>query len=198
MDTSLPGASLPLLGVSTFPGEDQDVLLKFLQRIRELDRYDVILLDTAPNATAPTVAAYRSADWFLLTAMPDPFATRGLNDALQDIHDVQVNGNPSLKLLGVVLSAVDKRTRLSNILSDYVASTFAPKGAPSLKFRTEIGRSTVIPSAQKRGKTVLQTDPTHKVANQYRDLAREVLERVFAEDAAKPAAAAPSPEVANG
>lgn len=154
------------------------VLAKPLRRIRELGRYDVILLDTAPNATAPTLAAYQSAEWFLLTAMPDPFATRGLNDALQDINDAQANGNPSLKLLGVVLSAVDKRTRLANTLSDYVEATFSPKGSSSLKFRTEIGRSTVIPSAQKHGRTVFQTDPEHRVANQYRDLARELMERL--------------------
>lgn len=154
------------------------VLTKPLRRIRELDRYDVILLDTAPNATAPTLAAYQSAEWFLLTAMPDPFATRGLNDALQDINDAQANGNPGLRLLGVVLSAVDKRTRLANTLSDYVEETFSPKGGSSLKFRTEIGRSTVIPSAQKQGCTVFQTDPEHKVAAQYRELAREFMERL--------------------
>lgn len=156
------------------------VLTKPLQRIRDLDRYDVILLDTAPNATAPTLAAYQSAEWFLLTAMPDPFATRGLSDALQDINDAQANGNPNLKLLGVVLSAVDKRTRLANTLSDYVEAAFSPKGSESLKLRTEISRSTVIPTAQKQGRTIFQTDPEHKVANQYRELAREVLGRLRA------------------
>jgi len=170
-----------------------NALVKPLQKIRTLDRYDLILLDTAPNATTPTLAAYRSADWFLLTAMPDPFATRGLNDALQDIHDAQENGNPELKLLGVVLSSVDKRTRLANTLSDYVRLTFSPSGSTSLKFRTEISRSTVVPSAQKQGRTALQTDPTHKVANQYRQLAEEILERLLSNEAA-----GTSGEVANG
>lgn len=177
------------------------VLIKPLERLLALARWDVVLLDTAPNATAPTLGAYRSADWFLLTAMPDPFATRGLNDALQDIRDAQENGNPNLKLLGVVLSAVDKRTRLASTLSDYVAETFAPEHGPSLKFRTEISRTTAVPSAQKQGKTVFQTDPTHKVANQYRDLAREVLERLKAAELAPPVPAprkGPNLEVANG
>lgn len=176
-----------------------DALIKPLEKIRALDRYDVILLDTAPNATAPTLAAYRSADWFLLTAMPDPFATRGLNDALQDIHDAQGNGNANLRLLGVVLSAVDKRTRLASTLSDYVRATFAAAGSTSLKFHTEITRSTVIPSAQKQGKTVFQTDSVHKIADQYRSLAAEVLERLFAADTATSSPRMPaSNEAANG
>lgn len=177
-----------------------DALIKPLEKIRALDRYDVILLDTAPNATTPTLAAYRSADWFILTAMPDPFATRGLSDALQDIHDVQGNGNASLRLLGVVLSSVDKRTRLASTLSDYVQAAFTASDSTSLKFRTEITRSTVIPSAQKQGKTVFQTDGTHKIANQYRELAGEVLERLFSVDALADSAltSLPAKEAANG
>lgn len=177
-----------------------NALVKPLQKLCELDRYDVILLDTAPNATTPTLAAYRSAGWFLLTAMPDPFATRGLNDALQDIHDAQENCNPGLGLLGVVLSSVDKRTRLASTLSDYVRTTFSPSGATSLKFQTEIGRSTVVPSAQKQGRTALQTEPTHKVSNQYRQLAAEVLDRLLASTAGSSSESQtpPSKKAANG
>src|SRR5262245_29256486 len=88
-------------------------LIKPIGRLKALQRYDVILLDTSPFATAPTRAAYFSADWFLLSAMPEPMAVRGLNDALQDISDAQAEGNSNLRLLGVLLSAVDNRTRLA-------------------------------------------------------------------------------------
>ena len=43
--------------------------------------YDYVFLDTAPNATLPTLAAYMNADYFLLSAMPDPFAIAGLNES---------------------------------------------------------------------------------------------------------------------
>ena len=85
-------------------------------------RYDYIFLDTAPNATFPTLAAYMNAQYFILSAMPDPFAIAGLNDALRDIMDARSRGNPDLVLLGVVVSAVDKRTSLANSLSDFVES----------------------------------------------------------------------------
>jgi chromosome partitioning protein len=154
----------------------QDVLIKPL---RSLDGvYDYIFLDTAPNATTPTIAAYKAATWFLLTAMPDPFAIAGLTDALHDIEDAQNNGNEELRLLGVLLAGVDKRTRLANTLTSYVEETFTIDPARSLKFETTISRSTVVPQAQKLGKTVLQTDPTHKVADQYRALAREFEARI--------------------
>jgi chromosome partitioning protein len=154
----------------------QDVLIKPLRSL--YGKYDYIFLDTAPNATTPTIAAYKAAKWFVLTAMPDPFAIAGLTDALHDIEDAQNNGNDSLRLLGVVLAGVDKRTRLANTLNSYVEETFTVAPTESLKFTTTISRSTVVPQAQKIGKTVLQTDPAHKVAEQYRELAKEIEARI--------------------
>jgi chromosome partitioning protein len=151
----------------------QDVLLGPLGQLR--GQYDYIFLDTAPNATTPTIAAYKAAEWFILAAMPDPFAVAGLNDALTDIQGAQQNGNPSLRLLGVVLSGVDgRRTRLAKALIDYVEQQFALDGTRSAKFTTTISRSTVVPECQKDGKTLFQTASSHKVCDQYRALAAEV------------------------
>ena len=86
------------------------ILIEPLRHMR--GKYDYIFLDTAPNATTPTIAAYCAAEWFLLTAIPDPFAIEGLNDALLDIASVREHGNQDLTVLGVVLSTVNRRTRL--------------------------------------------------------------------------------------
>ena len=143
-------------------------------------QYDYIFLDTAPNATTPTIASYLATDYFILSAMPDPFAIAGLNDALMDISDAQKRGNPKLVLLGVVLSGVDKRTSLANSLSEFVEQQFQVTGnADSMKFKTSIGRSTVIPQTQKVGKTLFETHSTHKVTDEYRALAAEIEERIL-------------------
>lgn len=156
----------------------QEVLKAPLLSLR--GKYDYIFLDTAPNATFPTLAAYMNAQYFILSAMPDPFAIAGLNDALRDINDARSRGNPALVLLGVVVSAVDKRTSLANSLSDFVESSFRTGGsAESIKFRTNIGRSTVIPLTQKVGKTLFETHSTHQVTGQYRALAQEIEERLL-------------------
>ncbi len=157
----------------------REVLTAPLSALR--GQYDYIFLDTAPNATTPTIASYMAADYFILSAMPDPFAIAGLNDALADISDAQRRGNARLRLLGVVLSGVDKRTTLANSLTEFVEKSFqAGEGIASMKFRTTIGRSTVIPQTQKLGKTLFETHPTHKVTEEYRALALEVEERLAA------------------
>lgn len=157
-----------------------DVLIEPIKRLR--GKYDYIFLDTAPNATTPTIAAYKSADWFILSALPETFAIAGLNDALADIDKARRRGNRELRLLGVVVSCTDKRTTLSSQLSDYVEKIFQPDGQKSAKFSTTISRAVVIPKAQKVGKTIFQTNSTHKVTDEYRSLAREIEERLNIEN----------------
>lgn len=154
-----------------------DVLRKPIKSLRP--KYDYIFLDTAPNATLPTLAAYMNADYFILSAMPDPFAIAGLNDAVRDIIDARSRGNAQLILLGVVISAVDKRTSLANSLSDFVEKSFkGGDNSESVKFKTSIGRSTVIPQTQKVGKTLFETHSTHKITDEYRRLAEEIEQRL--------------------
>lgn len=156
---------------------EQDILIKPLRSLQ--GQYDYIFLDTAPNANAPTVAAYKAARWFILAAMPSPFAIAGLNDALTDIQDAQNNGNQDLEVLGVVLAGVDgRRTRLATALIDYVEKTFRFGDGTSAKFKTVISRSVVIDEAQKAGKTLFDTHPDHKVTDQYRSIAKEVEARL--------------------
>lgn len=149
----------------------QDILLEPLHSLRGI--YDYIILDTAPNATPPTVAAYKAADYFILTAQPEPWAVEGLNEALRDIKSVQRRGNERLQLLGVIVASVDKRTRLAVALTEYVERVFG-----SAKFATTISRSTVVPDSQRAKKTLFQTVPHHLVTDQYRKLASEVEERI--------------------
>lgn len=154
-----------------------EVLKQPLDSLR--GKYDFIFLDTAPNATLPTLAAYMNADYFILSAMPDPFAIAGLNDAMRDIMDARSRGNSKLVLLGVVISGVDKRTSLANALSEFVEKSFKTgENAESIKFKTSIGRSTVIPQTQKVGRTLFETHSTHKVTDEYRELAIEIEARL--------------------
>jgi len=159
-------------------GNPKDILRPLVDSIRS--EYDYIFLDTAPNLTIPTIAAYKAADYFLLSAIPEPLAIEGLNDALQDIATVRQQGNPSLRLIGVALSAIKGRsTRLQRELVSYVQATFDSAPDPLLRsYKTHIGETTYVCDSQKQGKTMLQAYPDHKVTQQYRELAGEIASRL--------------------
>jgi len=153
------------------------ILLEPLKQLR--GRYDYIFLDTAPSASTPTLAAYMAADFFILSTTPQTFAIKGLEDAVADIKAAIRQGNNRLLVLGVILSDVDKRLRLARLHMGLVEELFRQQpGQPSAKFDTIISRSTVVGEAQKLGKTIFQTQPTHKVTDQYRALAQEVENRL--------------------
>jgi chromosome partitioning protein len=151
--------------------------------------YDFIFLDTAPNASAPTIAAYRTADWFILSTEASKLSIDGLNDALTDIMAVREAGNAKLRLLGVIMCKVDSRTRLAATYAERIKGDFAAAGELGA-FETLISRAVAVEEAQEQGKTLFQTVPDHKVAEQYRQLAREVIARL--EAASNPSSAGPS------
>jgi chromosome partitioning protein len=159
-------------------GNPKDILRPLIEGLR--GDYDYIFLDTAPNLTIPTVAAYKAADYFLLSAIPEPLAVGGLNDALADIATVRQQGNPSLRLIGVVLSAIKGRsTRIQRELIGYVQDTFDNAPDPYIRsYKAQIAETTYICESQKQGKTMFQLYPTHKVTEQFRELGREIEARL--------------------
>jgi chromosome partitioning protein len=161
-------------------GNPKDILRPIVDGLRP--HFDYIFLDTAPNLTIPTVAAYKAADYFLLTAIPEPLAVDGLRDALDDIVTVRSQGNSSLRLVGVVMSAIKGRiTRVQRELLNYIEKTFDRGADPFIRsYRTTISETTYVCEAQKLGRTMFQVYPTHKVTEQYRELAREFEARLDA------------------
>lgn len=157
----------------------RDCLRRPIEKLVATGMWDFVFLDTAPNISTPTAAAYRVAEWFILTATPERLAIEGLNDAMSDIETVRSHTNPNLKLLGVVLSCVNKRTRLATEIIGWVEDTFARAGLFG-DFKNRISRSVAVPDAQQTGRTIFQTEPEHKVTEEYRMLAREMLDRLEA------------------
>lgn len=141
-------------------------------------RFDYVFLDTGPNTTLPTIAAYKAADWLLLSAIPETFAVDGLRGAIRDIQAIKRRGG-KLMLLGVILSCVDRRPRLARELLEYVHDTIRDEYGGPGKFCTGISRSAVVSTAQKRGRTTFETEPRHEVTDEYRALAREFEARIM-------------------
>jgi chromosome partitioning protein len=182
-------------GVALIPSRAQlaelDTLLsKFVDRTTILDRplaeartrYDFVFLDTPPSAAATTtVAAYASAEWFLLSAFPHPLSLGGLTEAFNDIADVRRRRNPRLEVLGVVFTNVDGRaTRLRGELETVVNDAL-----PGRRFETCISQAVILPELSGRGRTLFQVPnfTKLKVATQYLRLAAEIEHRVRNRDA---------------
>ena len=126
-------------------------------------------------------APYLVSEYFILSLVPEKLAVDSLPDALQDIANARRPGrNPSLHLLGLILSCMDRRVTLAKRYEDAITQRFKQANEVPVKFATTIGRAAAINRAAHQGRTILQTEPNHRVSHQYRQLAQELEDRIAA------------------
>src|SRR5436190_11478093 len=125
--------------------------LNFERALSELTAsFDYVFVDTAPNLTTPTVIAYNTVPWFILTARPGKTAMDSLSDAVQDLLQVKEFGADG-RLLGVVLTEVDIRTTLSKdivqFVNDEFQATLEDGTSVKLGFENHISKTVAIEEA---------------------------------------------------
>jgi chromosome partitioning protein len=156
-----------------------EVLREHIVALQDLNRYDYIIIDTGPHATPTTRSTYMVADYFIISVVPEKQAINSLPDALTDIANARKPGrNPKLHLLGLILSRLDRRISLATAYERKIAERFKQANEQPVKFSVTISSAAEIEKACNVGQTILQFNPLHRVSQQYRDLAAEIVERI--------------------
>jgi len=134
------------------------------------DRFDFVIIDTPPSLGLLTINALTAADTFLVPMQGEYFALEGLSQLLGTVKIVQQNLNPSLKMEGILMTMVDKRTNLNVQVMEEVRRSFKAK-----VFETVIPRNVRLSEAPSYGMSILDYDPKSKGADRYMSLAKEVI-----------------------
>lgn len=135
--------------------------------------YDYILIDCPPALGLLTLNALTAANLVLIPVQAEYYALEGLSQLLQVMQTVQHGLNQNLELLGVVVTMFDKRTSLAEQVYDEVGKHFGDK-----LFETVIPRNVRLAEAPSFGKPVSEHDKWSKGARAYKNLAKEVVNRV--------------------
>jgi chromosome partitioning protein len=136
--------------------------------------YDVILIDCPPNLGNLTLNALVASDYLLVPCDLSPLAVRGVENLLTQAQQVGARLNPTLDLLGVVITRHDGRTQSMN--DAVLASLNQSYGDSLLKVR--VGVSTSIARAQHEGAEIFEHDGRSRGAVHYRELAAEIAGRL--------------------
>ena len=163
----LAGAEIEL--VSAFNREQQ--LRLALEDARPL--FDLIIVDCPPSLGLLTVNALSAGDGVIVPIQCEYFALEGLGALRRNTDLIRSQLNPSLVIVGFVLTMLDARTRLSQQVVDEVRNHFG-----DLVFDTRIPRSVRLAEAPGFGLPITVFDPSSRGAMAYRALATEVLDRV--------------------
>jgi chromosome partitioning protein len=144
-------------------------------------QFDYLLVDCPPSLGVLTINALTMVREVFLPLQPHFLALHGLSKLLRTIEIVSQRLNKNLKLTGVVLCMYDANTRLASEVSDDVAAFFTTGKAPGAigeharTFATRIRRNVRLAEAPSFGQSILQYAPTSNGAEDYRQLATEVL-----------------------
>ncbi|MDT3739611.1 MAG: AAA family ATPase [Candidatus Kapabacteria bacterium] len=162
---NLVGAEIEMVGIK----HRELILKKILDEVR--DDYSFILIDCPPSLGLLTLNALSAADSVLIPVQCEYYALEGLGQLLNTISIVQYQLNHDLEIEGVLLTMFDSRLRLSNQVVAEVRKHFGKK-----VFSTLITRNVRLSEAPSHGKPVILYDALCSGAQNYLELAKEVIE----------------------
>lgn len=140
-----------------------------------LSMYDAeyIIIDSPPSLGLLTINALTAAHFILIPVQAEYYALEGLGQLLDTIQRVRQALNPDLDLLGVLLTMYDPRTSLSPQVHKEVRNHFKDK-----VFDVVVPRNVRLAEAPSHGKPISEHDKWSKGARSYKQLAKEVDNRV--------------------
>jgi chromosome partitioning protein len=132
--------------------------------------YDVIIIDCPPNLGNLTLNALVASDLVLIPCDPSPLAVNGVDALIGTISTIANRLNPSIDILGLVMTRVDGRnTTLNDGVRVQLEAAYG-----EVMLDVEIGINNSLTQAQMAGLDIFEFDPRSRGAKQYEALAATV------------------------
>jgi len=138
-----------------------------------LGDYDFAVLDCPPSLGLLTVNALIAADFFLVPVTPDYLATEGLVNLMDAVERIKKGIGKAADLLGILLTMADHRLNVTDEIGRMIRGYYGRQ-----VFKTEIRGNVRLKEAPSFGKSIFAYDNGSAGAEAYRQLTKEVLQRI--------------------
>lgn len=162
----LVGAEVELVNIDN----REKILALGIRSIKSM--YDFVIIDCPPSLGLLTLNGLTAADSVIIPVQCEYFALEGLGQLLNTINIVKKHFNPHLEIEGVLLTMFDSRLRLSHQVAEEVRKYFGDK-----VYKTIITRNVKLSEAPSHGKPVILYDAQALGAQNYLQLAEEILNK---------------------
>lgn len=138
-------------------------------------KFDIVIIDCPPTMSLLPISALVACDRYLVPCQPHYLALEGLVTLLESIERVKAGLGASGTLLGILLTLVDQRAKVSKEIASMIRTQF-----PGSVFDSEIRMNIKLAEAPSFGKTIFQHDWNCSGAESYQALAKEIVQRLEA------------------
>jgi chromosome partitioning protein len=158
-----------------FTGSGREFLLKkALEPI--INNYDYIIIDTPPALNILTVNAYTVANHLIIPMTAEILSLLGVTQLKETIDSVKSTFNPSLNVLGILLTKFNGRTILAQEVKDM--SKNIAKQIGTVVFDTQIRISVSVAEAPAHGESIFEYSPRCNPSQDYKSFISEVEDRI--------------------
>ena len=141
--------------------------------LKELKKnYDYILIDCMPSLGMITTNALAMADEVIIPVQSQYLSAKGMGNLLKTVSKVRRHINNELKVGGILLTLVDKRTLLPRTIRQELEENY---GNIVKIYDTQIPVAVKTAESTSTGKSIFEYDKSGKVAEAYLSFAKEVL-----------------------
>ena len=134
--------------------------------------YDFIIIDCQPSLGLLTVNALACSQGVIIPMECEFFSLRGLALLTDTVEKVSDRINFDLEVMGILVTMFDRRTKHAREVMSRVVDYFGDK-----VFDTVITRTVRFPETSVAGEPITTWAPSSPATQQYRNLAKEVVER---------------------
>lgn len=148
----------------------EHTLARALRSVRR--DYDFIIIDCQPSLGLLTVNALACSQGVIIPMECEFFSLRGLALLTDTVEKVSDRINFDLEVMGILVTMFDRRTKHAREVMSRVVDYFGDK-----VFDTVITRTVRFPETSVAGEPITTWAPSSPATQQYRNLAKEVIER---------------------
>ena len=168
----LSGAEVELVGAVGRETILRDRLRPFIAE----EAFDYVFVDCPPSLGLLSLNALTSVEEVLIPLQTEYFALQGMSRLMEVVDLIRDRLNPSLSVSGIIATMYDPRTNLSREVVEEIRKFFGSKVYQSI-VRTNVR----LAEAPSHGKTIFEYAPDSRGAEDFKALAREVLNHARAE-----------------
>jgi chromosome partitioning protein len=145
-----------------------------LEPVLASQQFDLVFVDCPPSLGILTLNAFAASESVLVPLQCEYYALEGISMMQRILGQLRDSGvNPSLHILGIIMTMFDARTKLSHQVVDEVRQYFSEQ-----VFEAVVPRTTRLAEAPSFGQPIIHYDKYSSGAAAYEVLAQELVARL--------------------